>query len=370
LGLFILGFADSVRVVSQKIADSIHSLSHNIEVLPINVSQNAKLKVKDDSQKQKSYGSIEILTVCRLENEKDLETAIRAFKEAVEMGANATFTIVGDGSQREYLKNLSKTLNLESRIFFVGWQNDLEEYYKNADIYISTSLYEGYGMSSIEAAMHGLPLILSNTGVAGSIFKDGREAIICGQKNVDSFTGAIIRLASDSGLRKEIGERARDSANSVQVNREEYLRRYKNSISDAIAFYNNGQSAFKKSILLRYFCAGITGASTQIGLLYLFTDIVGIWYIYSSMMAFAAALCVSFLLQKFWTFNDRGINKAHHQFLRYFGVAVAGILINTALMFLFVDIAGIWYILAQVIAGAFIMVFNFLMYKFFIFHKK
>lgn len=367
LGLFVLSFADSARAVSQRIANSIHSLSHNVSVLPVRTGHD----IRDASHEtRKNPNKIVFLAIARLEKEKDLDTAITAFKGVIDAGIDAEFTIVGDGSQRKSLEHLSRILNLESRIKLVGWQNNASEYYQNADIYISTSLYEGYGMSTVEAASYGLPLVISNTGVVGDIFNNGEEALVCKQKDVNSFAMAFIELARDNSLRIKMGERARISALRHRISKEEYLQKYRESLADAIQNHNNGRSIFAKNILLRYFCAGITGASTQIGLLYIFTDILGVWYIRSSIIAFAVAVCVSFILQKFWTFRDGKLNQAHHQFLSYLGVAVAGIVINTALMFVFVDAFGIWYILAQVIAGAFIMVFNFMMYKFFIFHKK
>ncbi|MEK7642537.1 MAG: glycosyltransferase [Patescibacteria group bacterium] len=374
LGLFVLSFADSVRVVSNRIKRSINSLSHNIVVLPIYTHIN-ELRIKN-YELSKNSEIIKFLTVARLEKEKDLETAIKAFAladldvEDPERSRRTVFTIVGDGSERESLELLAKSLEIEHKVKFVGWQSDLTEFYQNADIYISTSLYEGYGMSVVEAASYGLPLVLSDAGVAGDFFKDKEEALICKQKDVNGFAQAMSLLLPDLVLRKNMGQKAKEAVSKYKISYSEYLEKYKNLMKQAQDFHNLNYGLFKKNILLRYLVAGIIAASTNIGLLYIFTDIFKIWYLYSSLLSFVIAVVLSFILQKFWTFNDRETEKVHHQFGRFLGVAILGIGINTVCMYILVDILSIWYIFAQIITGAIIAIFNFLMYKFFIFRQK
>lgn len=368
LGIFVLSFADSVRVVSKRIEKSIHSLAHNVSILPISTSPLASRGPLLAKEREGNKG-VKFLTVARLEKEKDLETAIEAFKKLSDNGIEATFTIVGDGSERASLELRAKSLKVGERVKFVGWQNDLARFYEEADVYVSTSLYEGYGMSSVEAAGHGLPLIISDTGVAGELFGHKKEALIFKQRDVGALVEAMNKLATDQNLRREMGEKAKAAALTNQTSQADYLIKYRASIQTALDFYAKNHSFFKTNILLRYFVAGIIGASSNIGLLYMFTDILGIWYLKSSVLAFAIAFVVSFLLQKFWTFKDGNIDQMHHQAALYFLVAILGLGFNTGLMFSLVDILQIWYILAQIIAGGCIMIFNFLMYKFVIFKK-
>ena len=364
LGLFVLSFADSVRCVSERVAKSIHTLSHNISVLPVQTElKEREVETGEDSKK------ITFLTVARLEKEKDLGTAIKAFKQAVDNGVEAEFVIVGDGSQRRSLEALAKSLELGDEVKFVGWQKNLEEFYGRAHIYLSTSLYEGYGMSMVEAAQYGLPLVISDAGVAGELFFDKQEAFVLKPKNIRGFIEAMIQLAENADLRDIMGSKAKVAAQNSLVSGEKYLERYQNSVYQAKAHHAQNLNIFKKNILARYLVAGFTGAGTNIGLLYILTDIVGIWYLYSSAMSFVVAVVVSFMLQKFWTFADQNVEKVHHQFARFLGVALFGIIINTACMFFLVDVIGLWYILAQIITGALIAIINFLMYKFLIFNK-
>lgn len=129
------------------------------------------------------------------------------------------------------------------------------------------------------------------------------------------------------------------------------------------------ESLWNRAIFVRYFVCGVIAAALNVFTLYLFTDIFGVWYLYSSIVAFFVSVLVSFSLQKFVVFRDWNTSSLHHQFSRFFAAVVLGVLTNTIIMYICVDVFGIWYILSQLIAGFFVMIQNFLFYKFFIFNK-
>ena len=106
--------------------------------------------------------------------------------------------------------------------------------------------------------------------------------------------------------------------------------------------------------LLRYLAAGGTAAIVDIGLLYVFTDLFNIHYLWSAVWAFVGAFFVSFLLQKFWTFQDTNTDRMHVQMALYLFIALLNLLLNTFLMYLFVDKVHMWYIAAQILASGLI----------------
>ena len=389
---FVLKYSDRVRAVSERIKKSIESYSKNIDVLPIRaeVSQGQSLKIapKDSPWESGKPFSFTLLMVCRLEKEKNIETVLKILKNLnnKDMG----LCLVGDGSERNHLENMAQNMGVFEQIYFAGWQNNLSPYYKMADAFISTSFYEGYGVSTIEAASYGLPLILSDTGVAGEVFsavggsasggKDQRSAFICDAKDDKCFTQSILKIYEDKELAQKMGEAAKEVAQKHLATLDDYFKKYADSILKTADNFNKKDfirrvvdfklTVWKSIIFVRYFICGITAAATNIGLLYIFTDLVGVWYLYSSIIAFLLALIVSFVLQKFVVFKDQNIEKIHHQFSRFFIAAVFGVLTNTILVYLCTDVLGIWYILSQIIAGFFVMIQNFILYKFFIFNEK
>lgn len=119
----------------------------------------------------------------------------------------------------------------------------------------------------------------------------------------------------------------------------------------------------------RYIISGGTAAGVDIGLLFVFTYIFGIWYLLSAILAFMVAFCVSFVLQKFWTFDDHDTDRWKNQAVGYFFITGANLGVNTLLMYVFVDIFGIQYIVAQFIAGALVACESYFLYQRFIFKK-
>ncbi len=114
--------------------------------------------------------------------------------------------------------------------------------------------------------------------------------------------------------------------------------------------------------VLRFIIAGSIGAATDLVLLYFFTDIIGLWYVLSSIIAFLVALAVSFVLQKFWTFSDRGKSSIYWQAPWYLLIAVGNLIVNTSLVFLLVHYGYLHYLLAQIIASLLIAVTSFILY--------
>ena len=122
--------------------------------------------------------------------------------------------------------------------------------------------------------------------------------------------------------------------------------------------------------LLRFLVSGVIAFLTGIFTLYLFTDRLGVWYLSSSVLAFIAAFAVSFSLQKFWTFQDKQVDTMPSQFGMSLLLAVSNLLINTVLMYVFVEYMHFHYLLAQVFITSIIAVETYFIYKYVIFVKK
>jgi putative flippase GtrA len=125
----------------------------------------------------------------------------------------------------------------------------------------------------------------------------------------------------------------------------------------------------KYKIYIKYIISGGTAAFVDLVLLYILTDIFGIWYLASASLAFLVAFFVSFYLQKFWTFRDSSRDRMYQQMSIYMAVGLTNVGINAGGMYVLVDILGIMYIIAQIIMGGLIAIGSFLMYKFVIFKK-
>lgn len=123
------------------------------------------------------------------------------------------------------------------------------------------------------------------------------------------------------------------------------------------------------AVIVRYFISGGSSFGTNIIVLYLLTEYLKVYYLVSAVLSFLIAFVVSFFMMKHWTFQDVSTDGVHKQMSAYLGVALMNLLLNTALVYLFVEYMGIWYIFSQVAASLIIAVSSFFIYKYLIFAK-
>lgn len=170
---FTLGKADKVRVVSKRIRDyvAMRTDPSKIEVRPIfvDVEKIKSTPITVDLHKKYPQFSKIVLVASRLEPEKNISLAIQGFKLVLEKIPQAGLIVVGAGSEEGKLKNLVKTLGINNSVVFEGWQNDLASYYKTSDCFLVTSLYEGYGMTFVEANTVGCKIVSVDVGIAREV---------------------------------------------------------------------------------------------------------------------------------------------------------------------------------------------------------
>ena len=168
LARFLLSRADSVRVVSKRIADSlaVRGVRAPVTVLPVFVDLDNLKKAEplDTRGRYPNFKKI-VLVVARLEKEKNVAASIRAFAEIAKSDAATGLVVIGSGSQRVLLENLVKELGVADKVVFEGAQDPFP-FYKVADLLLLTSSYEGFGMVLVEALAAGCPVVSYDVGLA------------------------------------------------------------------------------------------------------------------------------------------------------------------------------------------------------------
>jgi len=206
---FLLPKADGIRVVSTRILDSLQTTNYKLQttpiVLPIYVDAKKIMETPPSFDLHEKYPQFKfiIFTAARLEKEKNISFALKAMSNVVRQYPNVGFVISGAGSEEKDLKLQAKNLKLETNIVFEGEVKDVISRYKTADLYLSTSDYEGYGLSLVEAALSGCPIVTTDVGVVGEILKDGVSALVCSPGDVGCLGANIIRFVADSELKKQ-----------------------------------------------------------------------------------------------------------------------------------------------------------------------
>jgi glycosyltransferase involved in cell wall biosynthesis len=222
LAKFLLPRADGIRTVSQKIINSIKRAKIRLKtepvILPIWVDVEALRQAPITFNLWHKYRQFKkiILMVSRLESEKQIDLAIKNLADFLRGTKNVGLIIVGSGSEEQKLNNLVKELNLDDLVRFEGWQEkeNLVAYYKTANLFLTTSRYEGYGLAIVEATACGLPVVATDVGVALEI-----GAII-----IEDFAnlGSLIKKLFDSPVKIEIRKE--------WPTKNEYLTAYRQSL--------------------------------------------------------------------------------------------------------------------------------------------
>lgn len=121
--------------------------------------------------------------------------------------------------------------------------------------------------------------------------------------------------------------------------------------------------------IIRFLFSGAVGAGTNLLILYVLTDLLSIYYVISVIISFILATTVSFVMQKFWTFQDNSKEVIHNQALIFTIVAVINLFINTYIVYAFVEFANLHYLIGQVFASIIVAFESYFVYKIFIFKK-
>lgn len=209
---FIFCAADQVRVVSERAKSGLIRIGvqvNQISVQPIrtDVSSFAQI-IRKPSEKPV------IICIARLEREKGLDVLIRSCSLVQEP---INLCLIGDGSQRRLLEQQVKSLKLDHRVQFVGkkTQQEIQQLLSTAWMYVQPSHFEGWGMAVVEAAAAGLPIVMTDVGCAGELFKQEESALIVHPGDAVGFARAIDRVMSDAELATRMGQRAREIAMSL-----------------------------------------------------------------------------------------------------------------------------------------------------------
>lgn len=176
--------ADMIIAPTGKVEDTLrgYGMKNQISVIPSGISleqHHYRMNEVERNIKRKSLGIPKdhhvLLSLGRVGAEKNLGELIRYFAVALSMNPNLTFLIVGDGPDRENLQRLSEELGIQKHVIFTGMVSptEVQQYYQLADIFVCASVSETQGLTYIEAAANGLPLLCRQDNALRGIVMDG-----------------------------------------------------------------------------------------------------------------------------------------------------------------------------------------------------
>jgi len=209
----------SLAAVSQRTATLLHDSVHrqDVHIIPNGVdtaqfspSLCAALRVQARRVRQFQTADFVLLLIGNDWRVKGLDTILRAVGSLRDLPLRVL--AAGDDSPDSF-RELAKSLGIADRCSFEMPRPDVLDFYSAADLYVSPSIEDSFGLPVAEAMACGLPVIASaNAGVAGQIH-DGIDGFIVSQpEDAETLAQILRQLYSDDGLRRSIGDAAAKTA--------------------------------------------------------------------------------------------------------------------------------------------------------------
>ncbi len=243
--------ADKIRVTSNSVKRRLHTEENidnkKIEVIPtavnLDIFYNFKDKKQTDTLRKKYGADFIILMDNRLEKVKDIETALKAFKELTKYchsrvknkHCKIKFLIIGTGSMKKALIKKVEEYGLKSSVVFVGNVEfeRLPVYYHASDLFVLSSVEESLGKVVLQACASGIPVVATKTDGVKSIIKNKKTGFLVDIGSWRQIFNRIKYLLSNEKIMKEIGENAREYVfdnYSSQENIEKIIELWKDTV--------------------------------------------------------------------------------------------------------------------------------------------
>ena len=208
---------DGVIVPSNKMRKELigYGIKKDIKILPSFI-ETSRFQRNEKGYLHKKLNIPEdhkiLLSVGRLGKEKSFDFLIEMFKYVVKNEPQTHLVIVGQGQEELNLRKLAKKLALEKSVHFTGKLDNkvVPNSYSDADIFVFASSSETQGLTVLEAAASGLPLVVVDDPAFSNIALENRNSLKS-PLNQKIFAQSVIRLLSQPEMRKKFGE------NSVKI---------------------------------------------------------------------------------------------------------------------------------------------------------
>lgn len=150
-----------------------------------------------------------MITIGRLVMRKGIDQLVRLLARLNH--PQARLVVIGDGPELDELQGLARDMRVSSQVKFTGFVSDQRkvDWLAASDLYVSTSLHEGFGLVFLEAMAQGLPVVCYNHGGQTDFLTDGVNGTVVRLNDLEAFTVATRELASDTAKRAAMSARNR-----------------------------------------------------------------------------------------------------------------------------------------------------------------
>ena len=138
-----------------------------------------------------------VLAVCRLEPQKGIDVAVRAFARVREEHPDAHLVVLGEGSERPRLEELARSTGVP--LHLPGRVPDVAAWLRRADVLLHPVRWEGFGLAVLEAMLAALPVVASRVSSLPELVVDGETGLLVPADDPQALGDAVSRVLADPG---------------------------------------------------------------------------------------------------------------------------------------------------------------------------
>lgn len=155
-----------------------------------------------------------IFTAARLEWVKGFEYAVHSVAILAHKGWDVQYYIAGDGSMLDAIAYAARQLDVEDRVYFLGWlkPDEVRNHMQSADLYLLTSVQEGFNNSVVQAQACGLPVVCSDVGGLSENIRDGETGLLAKCRDPWDVAEKMERVLQEIPLQQRLAKAARQNA--------------------------------------------------------------------------------------------------------------------------------------------------------------
>jgi N-acetyl-alpha-D-glucosaminyl L-malate synthase BshA len=208
--------SDGVTAISHYLKNATKEIFQfdDIEVIPNFVCQSdyARHPVDDLRAALSPAGEPLLVHVSNFRPVKRPVDCVEILARVLAKGVAARLIMVGDGSERTNVEHRARCLKVYDHCVFVGKQPKIVDYLSAADVLLLPSEQESFGLAALEAMACEVPVIASRVGGVPEVVEDGQTGFLSEVGDVAKMANDATKLLAEPELRREMGQRARESA--------------------------------------------------------------------------------------------------------------------------------------------------------------
>lgn len=141
-----------------------------------------------------------LIYVAEIINNKNQQMLIRALNELHKKGRFMYLLLPGPDHSMGQCQKLAKVFGLTDFVKFLGWRNDIGQLMVASDLYVASSIREGFGINLVEAQYCHLPVVAVNNRGHRSVILDGENGVLIPMNDFNMMAEKVIEILDDNYL--------------------------------------------------------------------------------------------------------------------------------------------------------------------------